>query len=95
MRFGFPGIGIVLLVLLGASSSVPASGQSALTISKSAPASVVSGQNLTWTLTYGNLGPSNLTDVVVTDTLPAGTTFVSATGAAPSRPGSLPGTSGL
>jgi len=76
----FPGIGLVLLVLLGSSFSVPASGQSALTISKSAPASVVSGQNLTWTLTYGNIGPSSLTGVVITDTVPAGTSFVSATG---------------
>jgi uncharacterized repeat protein (TIGR01451 family) len=51
-----------------------------LTISKSAPASVVSGQNFTYTLTYGNTGDSSATDVVITDTVPAGTTFVSATG---------------
>ena len=80
MRTGFPGIGLLLLALLGVCSSAPASGQAALTISKSAPASVISGSDLTWTLTYGNIGQSSLTDVVVTDTLPAGTTFVSATG---------------
>jgi len=51
-----------------------------LTISKSAPASVVSGQNLTYTLTYGNTGSGNATGVVISDTLPAGTSFVSVTG---------------
>jgi uncharacterized repeat protein (TIGR01451 family) len=80
MRTGFPGIGIVLLALFGASSPAPVSGQPVLTISKSAPASIVSGQNLTYTLTYGNIGPSSATDVLITDTVPAGTTFVSATG---------------
>ncbi|HYR45435.1 MAG TPA: hypothetical protein VER78_00425, partial [Thermoanaerobaculia bacterium] len=49
-------------------------------ISKSAPASVGSGQNLTYTLTYGNTSPSSATGVSITDTVPAGTTFVSATG---------------
>jgi uncharacterized repeat protein (TIGR01451 family) len=51
-----------------------------LTISKSAAASVVSGQNLTYTLTYGNGGSGNATGVVISDALPAGTNFVSATG---------------
>ena len=51
-----------------------------LTISKSAPASVVSGQNLTYTLTFGNTGSGNATGVVVSDTVPAGTSFVSLTG---------------
>src|SRR6202162_663739 len=51
-----------------------------LTISKSAPASVVSGQNLTYTLTYGNTGSGDAAGVVINDTVPAGATFVSATG---------------
>jgi uncharacterized repeat protein (TIGR01451 family) len=55
-------------------------GGPAFTISKSAPASVVSGQNLTYTLTYGNTGTENATGVVINDTVPTGTTFVSATG---------------
>src|SRR5439155_306467 len=44
------------------------------------PASVVSGQNLTYTLIYGNTGSASATGTVISDTVPAGTTFVSATG---------------
>jgi uncharacterized repeat protein (TIGR01451 family) len=80
MHNGFPGIGIVFLALVGAGSPASVSGQPVLTISKTAPASVVSGQNFTYTLTYGNTGDASATDVVVTDTVPAGTTFVSAPG---------------
>ena len=50
-----------------------------LTISKSAPASVVSGADLIYTITYGNAGQTSATGVVITDPLPAGTSFVSAT----------------
>ena len=39
----------------------------------------IQGQNVTFTLTLTNAGPSNATNVVVTDALPAGLTFVSAT----------------
>jgi uncharacterized repeat protein (TIGR01451 family) len=39
----------------------------------------VQGQNVTFTLTLINAGPSNATNVAVTDLLPAGLTFVSAT----------------
>jgi uncharacterized repeat protein (TIGR01451 family) len=49
-----------------------------LTITKSAPSSVASGANLTYTLTYANTGAVEATNVLVRDTLPAGTTFVSA-----------------
>jgi large repetitive protein len=37
------------------------------------------GQNVTFTITASNAGPDNATGVVVTDLLPAGLTFVSAT----------------
>ncbi|HEY6064849.1 MAG TPA: choice-of-anchor L domain-containing protein, partial [Thermoanaerobaculia bacterium] len=50
-----------------------------LTISKSAPATVASGGNLTYTITYGNTGDSSATNVIINDHVPAGTTFVSAT----------------
>jgi uncharacterized repeat protein (TIGR01451 family) len=52
----------------------------ALTISKNAPTSVPAGQNLTYTITYGNTGPDPAGNVSITDQLPTGTTFVSATG---------------
>jgi uncharacterized repeat protein (TIGR01451 family) len=51
----------------------------ALTVSKAGAGSVVSGQTLTYTLTYGNTGATAATSVVLRDTVPAGTTFVSAT----------------
>ncbi|HVF42398.1 MAG TPA: hypothetical protein VM936_05290 [Pyrinomonadaceae bacterium] len=41
--------------------------------------SPVQGANVTFTLTLANAGPSNATNVAVTDLLPAGLTFVSAT----------------
>src|SRR5205823_2706337 len=44
--------------------------------------SVVPGTNDTYTLTVTNNGPSTVTGATVCDVLPAGTTFVSATGGA-------------
>jgi uncharacterized repeat protein (TIGR01451 family) len=40
---------------------------------------VIAGNDLTYTLAVGNAGPSTATSVVVTDPLPTGTSFVSAT----------------
>jgi uncharacterized repeat protein (TIGR01451 family) len=51
-----------------------------LAITKSAPSSIENGSTLTWTLAVANAGPANATDVAVHDTLPAGATFLSATG---------------
>lgn len=51
-----------------------------LTIGKSGPATVASGGQITYTITYGNTGGAGATGVVIRETLPAGTTFVSATG---------------
>jgi uncharacterized repeat protein (TIGR01451 family) len=51
-----------------------------LTVGKSAPATVAPGAPLTYTVTYGNSGGAAASGVVIRETLPAGTTFVSATG---------------
>ncbi|TCC27359.1 DUF11 domain-containing protein [Kribbella speibonae] len=51
-----------------------------LSVAKTAAATVVAGNELTYTLAVRNAGPSDAVGAVVTDTLPAGTTFVSGTG---------------
>ena len=50
---------------------------------------VVAGTALTYTVRVDNNGPSDATDVVATDTLPAGVTFVATTGCA-EDPGGVP-----
>lgn len=60
---------------------LPSCLQSDLRITKTdAPDPVVAGQDLTYTLTVTNDGPATAQAVTVTDTLPAGVTFVSAPG---------------
>ena len=49
-------------------------------LGKSGPASVLASSNLTYTISVTNFGPSSASSVVVTDSLPANVTFVSATG---------------
>ena len=51
-----------------------------LAILKIAPLLVRAGSTITYTIGVGNLGGSNAVDVVVSDTLPANTTLVSASG---------------
>jgi uncharacterized repeat protein (TIGR01451 family) len=51
-----------------------------LNILKSGPATANVGDNITYTITYGNTGSSDALSTVITDPVPAGTTFVSATG---------------
>jgi len=61
-----------------------------LSITKTAsPNPVVTGSNVTYTLTVRNNGPSAATNVVVTDLLPAGTTFVSCSSTAGGACGGL------
>jgi len=54
--------------------------QANLAVTKTGPAGVVAGQNVTYTVTVTNNGPSAATNVVVSDPTPANLTFVSNTG---------------
>ncbi|MCK5377118.1 MAG: DUF11 domain-containing protein [Acidobacteria bacterium] len=63
----------------GAVRFLPPGLAAGLTITKSAPATVAPGSALTYTITYGNSGGADATNVVIRDTVPTGTTFVSAT----------------
>ncbi len=49
-----------------------------VTLTKTGPATANAGAQLTYTLDYGNSGGADAADVTVSDTLPAGLTFVSA-----------------
>src|SRR5439155_982812 len=48
-----------------------------LQVTKTGPASVTAGTNVTYTITFNNAGPSDAQNVTLSDALPAGTTFVS------------------
>jgi uncharacterized repeat protein (TIGR01451 family) len=50
-----------------------------LAVTKNGPANAVAGDNLTYTITVSNAGPAAAANVVITDALPTGTTFVSLT----------------
>ena len=52
-----------------------------LAVTKTAPATITAGVAYDYTVTVTNNGPSNATGTVLSDTLPAGATFVGATGA--------------
>ncbi|HET7436579.1 MAG TPA: TIGR03118 family protein [Thermoanaerobaculia bacterium] len=62
-----------------------------LTITKTAPSSALPNSTFNYTITVANQGPDAATNVVVTDNLPAGLSFVSAT---PSQ-GSCTGTTAI
>jgi uncharacterized repeat protein (TIGR01451 family) len=50
-----------------------------MTITKSGPSSITQGTDINYTISIHNNGPTNAANVVVSDTYPANTTFVSAT----------------
>jgi len=58
-----------------------------LAIGKTAAATVYAGSNLSYTISVTNFGPSGASGVVVTDALPVGVVFVSATGGGVSNNG--------
>ncbi len=63
-----------------ASTSTTVTASADLAITKTGPATVLAGANVSYSLVVQNLGPSDAASVSVTDTLPAGVTFVSAAG---------------
>lgn len=65
--------------ITGTSNSIVVTPVADVSIAKAASAPLPYGaQNITYTLVVGNAGPSAATGVTVTDVLPAGSTFVSA-----------------
>src|SRR2546427_588442 len=65
----------------GAAISTSVTSAPVLTVSQTdAPDPLPAGGDLTYTITYGNSGNANATGVLIADTVPANTTFVSATG---------------
>ena len=79
----------LLLLCLTFSVRLYGIGLTVLSISKSGPATVTPNTNITYNITVTNSGPYNALTTAVTDVLPAGTTYVSAT----SSLGSCSGTS--
>src|SRR5262249_40593390 len=67
-----------------ASSSIPGVSGGAecadLSITKTGPATAVAGSSIAYTLAVSNAGPAAAASVSVTDTLPAGVTYVSSSG---------------
>jgi len=59
---------------------IAALGQADLAVSKGGPVSVNANSQYSYTITVTNTGPSTAVSVVVTDSLPANVTFISATG---------------
>jgi uncharacterized repeat protein (TIGR01451 family) len=69
----------------------PTCNRSDLEIAKSGPSTVNAGDQATYTVRVTNHGPDDAFGVRVTDTLPAGTTYVSDTGGCTFSPGTGPG----
>jgi uncharacterized repeat protein (TIGR01451 family) len=75
----------LLLVLLGAFGGQMVAAKAALqadyeaVIEKTGPDQVSSGNDFTYTIVYSNTGTYTLTDVIITDMLPAGLTYVTDT----------------
>src|SRR5260221_9400442 len=65
----------------GVDDTTTVSSSPTLNISKAdGPDPVNAGSNITYTISYSNTGNQNATGVVISDTIPTNTAFVSATG---------------
>ena len=65
----------------GTSETLCVNASPSLSLVKDTPTiSVVNGETITYTLSFANTGNAEATNVIITDTLPAGTTFSSCTG---------------
>jgi uncharacterized repeat protein (TIGR01451 family) len=73
---GNGGTNAALITINVTNSAAP---QADVAVFKTGPTNSIAGSNLTYTVTVTNSGPSTATNVVVSDLLPAGFTFVSAT----------------
>jgi uncharacterized repeat protein (TIGR01451 family) len=62
-----------------ATATTTVSSSADLAVAKSGPVTAAAATNITYTVTATNNGPSTAVTVTLTDTLPTGTTFVSAT----------------
>ncbi len=67
----------------------PLAGSADLSLVKSATPTAQAGQSITYTLTVYNLGPSDASGVLITDTLPAGVAIQSAGGCADNGDGTI------
>jgi uncharacterized repeat protein (TIGR01451 family)/fimbrial isopeptide formation D2 family protein len=61
-----------------ATKEVTVTPEADLALKKTGPETVITGEELTWTLNAENKGPSDATGVKIVDPLPAGVTYVSA-----------------
>jgi len=68
--------GTILFITAMLFSSVALAQTADISISKDAPAIVVAGEEMTYTIVATNNGPDNALDVVVTDALPLGTFYI-------------------
>jgi uncharacterized repeat protein (TIGR01451 family) len=67
------------LAVAGTATSPVTVGQADVSLGKTGPTTVATGDTIVYVLTTANAGPTLALNVVVRDTLPAGVTFISAT----------------